>query len=256
MPHRKTSGSNGNTQHLDISGLTVEVQRKAIKNLHLRVRAPHGSVHVSAPRRLSNRAIQAMIESRLDWIERQQTTIRQRTAQRTVFDPVLADGQTFELLGQTLSVREVTGQNHGLSQIAPKLHLECNDTELLFARSGPIDAERSRQILRGLYRQQLHRVICERIGHWQGITGVRARFVGIKRMKTRWGSCNIRDARIWLNLELARMPIGCIDHVLVHELTHLHERLHNARFHALMDRFMPDWRRWSDELDRRGMAGL
>jgi len=75
-------------------------------------------------------------------------------------------------------------------------------------------------------------------------------------MKTRWGSCNIRDRRIWLNLELIHMPKGCIDMVLVHELVHLHERHHNARFYALMDQFMPDWQRWHTHLKRKGISAV
>ena len=64
----------------------------------------------------------------------------------------------------------------------------------------------------------------------------------VKRMRTRWGTCNIRARRIWLSLELAKHPVECLEYVVVHEMVHLLERRHNARFKSLMDKFLPDWR--------------
>ena len=64
----------------------------------------------------------------------------------------------------------------------------------------------------------------------------------VQRMKTKWGSCNAEAGRIWLNLELAKKPKRCLEYVLVHEMVHLYERLHNQRFKNYMDKFLPDWR--------------
>ena len=64
----------------------------------------------------------------------------------------------------------------------------------------------------------------------------------IKNMKTKWGTCNIRARRIWLNLQLAKYPVSCLEYIIIHELTHLWERYHNAHFKSLMDKFCPDWR--------------
>ena len=80
--------------------------------------------------------------------------------------------------------------------------------------------------------------------------GVQIKEWGVKQMKTRWGTCNIRAKRIWLNLELVKRASHCLEYVVVHELVHLHERLHNARFWGLMDQFMPEWRAYRDELKK------
>ncbi len=69
-------------------------------------------------------------------------------------------------------------------------------------------------------------------------------------MKTRWGTCNIEAGRVWLNLELAKKPAHCLEYVLVHEMVHLLERRHNERFTAHMDRVMPQWRSYREELNR------
>jgi predicted metal-dependent hydrolase len=79
--------------------------------------------------------------------------------------------------------------------------------------------------------------------HWQTKLSVDTKHCGIKRMKTKWGSCNVTAQRIWLNLELAKKPLSCLEYVLVHELVHLLESSHNDRFTALMDEFLPAWRR-------------
>jgi predicted metal-dependent hydrolase len=80
------------------------------------------------------------------------------------------------------------------------------------------------------------------IARWEQIIGVNVADWGIKKMKTRWGSCNTRARRIWMNLSLIRKPQLCLEYVLVHELVHLLEASHNQRFYALMTQYMPNWR--------------
>jgi len=77
---------------------------------------------------------------------------------------------------------------------------------------------------------------------------------GVKKMKTKWGSCNIEARRIWLNLELAKKPVRCIEYVVVHEMVHLLERNHTDRFRELMDRFMPQWRHYRDMLNQAPLS--
>ena len=73
-------------------------------------------------------------------------------------------------------------------------------------------------------------------------------------MKTRWGTCHNETGRMWLNLELAKKPVGCIEYVVVHELLHLVERTHNARFVDLMTQHLPTWRSSKEELNRLILA--
>ena len=100
------------------------------------------------------------------------------------------------------------------------------------------------------YREQLKALIPPLLTTWQPEMRVEAAQWGIKKMKTRWGSCNIRARRIWLSLELARKPAACLEYVVVHELTHLLERRHNRRFVAYMDQFLPTWRLARAEINR------
>lgn len=71
---------------------------------------------------------------------------------------------------------------------------------------------------------------------------MRVKAWGIKKMKAKWGSCNINESRVWLNLELAKKSPECLEYIVVHELVHLYERSHNGRFSKLMDKFLPQRR--------------
>ena len=73
---------------------------------------------------------------------------------------------------------------------------------------------------------------------------------GVKKMKTRWGTCNLKAKRIWVNLKLARKPAQCLEYIVVHEMVHLLERKHNDRFISLMNELMPKWKFYRDELNR------
>jgi hypothetical protein len=99
------------------------------------------------------------------------------------------------------------------------------------------------------HRAELKARIPALLAQWEPVVGVRVTAWGVRQMRTKWGTCNIKARRIWLNLELARKPGHCLEYIVVHELVHLLERNHNARFRALMDRFLPDWR------DRRAALG-
>ena len=92
------------------------------------------------------------------------------------------------------------------------------------------------------------------IEKWEAKIGMKIESWGVRRMKTKWGSCNIVDRRIWLNLELAKKPIYCLEYILVHEMVHLIERHHNDQFTILMDQFLPNWRQRRDELNHAPLA--
>lgn len=100
------------------------------------------------------------------------------------------------------------------------------------------------------YRATLKQYIPELLAKWQPMMGVEALDWGVKDMRTRWGTCNTRDKRVWLSLMLAKMPVECIEYVMVHELVHLLERNHTPRFHALMTQFLSNWPALQQQLNQ------
>ncbi|MBA3704093.1 MAG: M48 family metallopeptidase [Rubrobacteraceae bacterium] len=229
---------------IEVSGIRVEVVRKPIKNLHLSVHPPDGHVRVSAPSHMDDEAVRLAVVSKLSWIRRHQKTFadQPRQSQREMIS-----GESHYFLGRCyrLTVTERNGPNR----------ITLNGTSNLTMQLRPgTDRDKREQLLNTWYRQHMKELVPDLISKWQPIIGVQVADWGIKKMKTRWGSCNTRDHRVWLNLELAKKSLDCIEYVLVHEMVHLLERKHSERFKALMDQFLPQWRLYRDELNQTTLA--
>ncbi|MBU0960972.1 MAG: M48 family metallopeptidase, partial [Proteobacteria bacterium] len=108
------------------------------------------------------------------------------------------------------------------------------------------------QLLHEWYRAQLKIRIPGLLERWQPRVQRKVSEWHIKKMKTRWGTCNITKSRIWLNLELAKKPEECLEYILVHEMVHLLERCHNKQFYEHMDRLLPMWRNVDRLLKKQG----
>jgi predicted metal-dependent hydrolase len=221
------------SNQIAIEELTVHLVRKSIRNMHLRVYPPDGRIQVSAPMRLSEKTIRRFVLSKIDWVRRMQ-------AQFTHQPQHFITGEHHPFMGQHYSLNVIE------HDAAPKVIL--TDTLTLYTRPNSTTGQRQ-LILENWYRQQLRLLVPPLIEKWEGPMGVRCNDWGIRKMRTRWGTCNITDRRIWIGLELAKRPHHCLEYIVVHELTHLLERLHNARFWGYMDRFLPDWRAHRAELN-------
>jgi len=209
----------------------VTITRKRVKRLNVRVCAPAGEVRVSAPLCMPEADIHAFLHQRRDWIKRAQQRQRQRHIESQV---AMSNGEQHRYLGHSYPLcLHITVSRPALCLQTDTLHMHVTES---------MDRSQRLQLLQHWYRQQLRAMLPGLLDRWQPVVGAEAAECRIKRMKTRWGSCNPRARRIWLSLELIKQPQACIDYVMVHELVHLHEASHNHRFRALMDQCMPDWR--------------
>ena len=231
-------------RNMDVNGISVEVVRKNIKHLYLRVLPVNGRVRVSAPLRLDEDEIRSAVMSRQGWIRRKQSQL-ERQRRQSGGDYVTGESHYFEGRRYRLNVIEQNSR--------PAVTLPDDSTMVLSVRPGS-DRARREQVLDQWYRRQLQDRLPALIDKWERRMGVRVNEVRIRKMKTRWGTCNRRARRIWLNLELMKKPAACLEYVVVHELVHLLERKHNNRFRDLMDRHMPQWRSHRDELNRAPLA--
>lgn len=225
---------------IEMGGIQVEIVRKAIKHLRLGVYPPSGRVCVSAPLYVNDAEVRSMVVSKLGWIRRHQARL---AGQPQPLACEMVTGEEHYYQGQRYPLQVIE------AQAPPKVVLNGNATLELYARPGA-DAVRRAAILDGWYRSQLQALLPDFIARWQPVIGVNVAAWSVRKMKTRWGSCNTRARRIWLNLALARKPLQCLEYVVVHEMVHLLEPNHNARFKALMDRFLPHWRKHRAELNR------
>jgi len=225
---------------IEVSGIPVEIRRKAIKNLHVGVYPPHGKVRVAAPPHLDDEAVRLAIVSRLSWIRRQRQGFA-RQARQSVREMVT--GESHYVAGRRYRLNVVERGRMARVRIANNRTLELQ-VPLGLDRNG------REQVLERWYRRRLKARVPSLLARWESVMEVKVADWRIKRMKTRWGSCTIQARRIWLNLELAKKAPRCLEYVLVHEMVHLLERHHTDRFRALMDQFMPDWRLQRDALNK------
>ncbi len=230
--------------YTDIRGISVEVVRKDIKNLHIGVYPPSGRVRVAAPLAFDDTTVRMAVISRLGWIRRKQEAFTKQDRQsRREF----VTGESHYFAGKRYRLDVVE------QECPPKVWLLNNTKIGLSVRPGS-DRDTREAVVHRWYRQYLRSQFPSLLEKWEAKLGVSVNEVRIKKMKTLWGSCNIEAKRIWLNLELAKKPESCLVYVFVHEMVHLLERAHNDRFRELMDAHLPQWRIYRDELNCAPLA--
>lgn len=235
---------NSTTTWTEIAGLQVEIVRKVIRHPRITVYPPDGRVRLAVPFWVGEEAIRLAVMERLAWIKRHREKFASQVRQP---ERVMAEGETHWFLGKKyrLEVREVAGRE-GVA-------LKGLDTMELAIRAGSELGYR-RDVRDRWYRKRLKLQIDPLIAKWEPTLGVKAAAWGVRKMKTRWGSCNVKTKRLWFSLELAKKPPECLEYVVVHELVHLLERRHDARFKELMTLHLPLWRRIRKQLNTDSLA--
>lgn len=229
---------------ITVGGLHVDVVRKPIKNLHLGVYPPNGRVRVAAPVGVSDEAVRLAVVTRMGWIKRQQAKF---DAQPRQTERAYVSGESHFFFGQRYRLNMIDGAPAG------RVHIRNSRMVDLYVRSGSDQATRER-VFQDWYRRELRSRAAPLMATWAYAFGVDLPQWGIKRMKTKWGTCNIEARRVWLNLELVKKPPQCLEYVIVHELVHFFERNHSDRFVALLDQKLPQWRLIRDELNAAPLA--
>jgi predicted metal-dependent hydrolase len=228
---------------MTVRGIDIDVIYKDIKNLHIGVYPPHGRVRVAAPVRLDDDRVRLAVIQRLPWIRKQRTQLRSAERQ-TKREMITGESHYVWGIRHRLKVVERPG----------RAHVEIDGERLLLYLPSGTDNEARLAILQQWQRAQLRDRIPGLMEKWQPVIGRAVPKWSIRRMKTKWGSCNRESGHIWFNLELAKKHPDCLEYIAVHEMTHLLERNHGDRFTSLMDQFMPDWRVRRDSLNKAPLA--
>ena len=218
-------------EYIKLGDISIEVEQKNIKNLHLSVYPPKGRVRIAAPLKMKLDTIRIYAISKLSWIKKQQTKIlsQKREAPREYLTK-----ESHYYLGKRYLLKVIE------LDTVPIVNLTHNTIEL-YVRPGS-NIEKRKEILDNWYREQLRDVANDLILHWEKKMKLKVIELGIKKMKTKWGACNEDAKRIWLNFELIKKPIECIEYIVLHEMLHLKVRNHNDKFVAYMNHFLPEWK--------------
>lgn len=219
--------------------IPVDVVYKDIKHVHLSVYPPNGRVKISAPLHMEIDTLRVFAISKLGWIKKQQETL-QKQERETPRDYLERESHYY--LGRRYLMKMVDHQQNA------GIFLKHENIEV--HQRGESTPAKAKSALQNWYREEIRRIGSEFIKKWEPKIGVEVAELGIKVMKTKWGTCNPADRRIWLNLELAKKPVECIEYIVVHELVHILERKHDDNFIRLMDKHLPKWKFFREELNR------
>lgn len=224
---------------LNISGIPIEICKKNIKNVHLYVKPPNGMVTVSAPLAMSDEAIERFVRTKASWIKKQVAKFESQPRQS---EREYVSGETLYVWGKQYYLQTEYGNRNSL--------VLSGDKAILTVRNESTREQRD-VFVREWYRELLKVEITRLLPKWERITGLNVTGWQTKYMTTRWGTCNVKTGKIWLNLQLAKKTMDSLEYVILHELIHLVEKNHNERFISLMDTYMPLWREVKSTLNEQ-----
>lgn len=229
---------------INVAGVEINVKRKNMKTLRLKVH--EGAVYISAPLRVPNYTISIFAKNNMEWIKRNLKLAKDKQEKK---ESLLNTGKSIKLWGQDLTLV------FNSAVLCKNSHMVKHDQLII-----PMDTAAAYKdkllALEAFYRFILVQRIEKRLPIWEGIVGVKITHWGIRKMKTRWGSCNVDRRRISLNLDLVRWPMDCLDYVIVHELVHIYETHHTRRFWELVASFMPTWKTYHKMLQSSDVPQL
>lgn len=222
---------------LKLHGLTINLQFKLVKNITLRIKED-GAIFLTAPIGMSISEVQQFLESKEQWLRQKLQLVlqaQQKQEKKYSMGELPFDGQYVWLWGRRLPACFVrSSKKHGTYEVQ-------SDVVYFYYRS-ELSAEARCAFVEFFYKQEVLYSGAQLMAVWAKKMGVRHTGLKVHRMKTRWGSCNVRTGGINLNTLLACWPQECLEYIVVHELAHLHEANHSPRFHAIVERYLPEWR--------------
>ena len=215
-----------------INNLDVEVEHKAIKNMHLSVYPPDGRVKVSAPLLYPNEKIEIYVLQKWLWIQEKREKLQQYKLQP---EREYVSGEAHYYKGQLFRLKV-----YKVSRGKQSVFIEGD--YIVLNVINPTNFNQKKNLLNKWYKSQLEPILDLYIQKWEKKLNVQLSAWSIQNMKTRWGSCDTMNHTVIFNLQLAKKPENCIEYVVVHELIHLLERNHTARFKTLLSMYLPNWK--------------
>jgi hypothetical protein len=217
---------------ISVDGVSVVVTQKRIKHCYIKIDRESGSVCVSVPIGWNAKAVEELVRSKASWIKRKQTAASDR-ALSTKFE--FNNGELHKVWGSEVAL--VNTSNPG------RRGVKCSQNGLVINAPAESSLDTREKLLTAWYAREVKIAALVLVDTWEPVLGVKAGRLSVQKMKSKWGSCNVKNGNIRLNSELAKFPKGALEHVVVHELVHILEPSHSKRFYSLMDEFLPNWKK-------------
>jgi len=224
---------------IEVNSLSITVEYKAIKNIHLAVYPPNGRVHISAPLNTTEPKLRLYILKKWVWLAEKISRAKEHTL---IPKREYISGEEHLWRGQPYRLKVIEDIT-----ILPKVIVQ-GDYLCLYAPPKSTALKRE-QILGNWYRVQLNDTLNFYVPKWEQILDVKTEMWDIMKMRARWGSCNAKRKIIYFNLELAKKPCACVEYIVVHELAHLLEKTHNERFKQILQTHLPAWQELRNQLN-------
>lgn len=226
-----------------VNGISINVIKKGIKNVHLYVKPPDGEVMLTCPYDYPDENIALFVRTKLGWIrkKRQEYLAQPRQTKREY-----VSGETVYLWGKQYFLQvDYDARNYKISINGDKVHFVVRNNSTAEQRHNVFT-----EWYRGIFKKELARLIPK----WEKITGFECSDYKVQNMRSKWGTCNHYTRKITLNLQLVKKDFACVEFVILHELTHIKEQNHNKKFVQIMDSHMPNWRELRDSLNSQYLA--
>jgi predicted metal-dependent hydrolase len=224
---------------MNVGDLEIEIIKKDIKNIHLGVYPPIGRVRLSAPIDTDTEKIRMFIVSKIPWIRKTQRKFKNKERQSS---REFIDRESHYFEGRRYLLKIVIDATKSNS-------VELNKTTIKMSINSNLDSVKRKDLIENWMRRKLRIRLEPVISKWVDILGVNLTEWKIKKMKTKWGSCNKEAKRVWFNLELAKVDDYCLDYIVLHELAHLKFRNHGKEFTSILDTNMNDWAQRKSQLN-------
>ena len=227
-----------NTTILQVNDVDIDVIKKDIKNIHLAVYPPDAKVRISAPYGYDDETIKLFAVSKWGWIKDNIAIVKKqiRTPQREYIS-----GESHYLFGKRYMLKLINDKK-------PRIEMVGTNTLTMYVKEGAT-REYKHKLMGKWYKNKLEQKLHVLIKKWENITGLKFCSWQIKKMKSRWGSCNYENKTAIFNPELSKTKIKNIEYIILHELIHTEIRTHNKDFIAYLNKFMPNWEIYKNDLN-------
>lgn len=221
-----------------VKDINIDVIKKDIKNIHLAVYPPNADVRISAPKDYDIDTIRHFAISKLSWIR---SNIEAIQKQKRIEPKDYVSGESHYLFGKRYRFKLINDKTS-------RIEIVGVNTITMYTKEGAT-REYKHKLMNKWYKNKLEQKLDILIKRWEDITTLKFNSWQIKRMKSRWGSCNPESKKAIFNPELCKTKIKNIEYIILHELIHTEIRTHNKDFIDYLNKYMPNWEIYKNDIN-------